>query len=674
MVRWPCICKKQLGNSTAIPVHITVAVLSGFQAFKSSWLSDILIFFQINFERYEPCKTLSITHIKRQILLSIVSVPESVKMSKQTMELHGARLSAKEPSKTPICVKEKAKYTGTSKRHLQRKARAARDKNVQQVLAGTPPIQMFFKKQSKDDRPVRKCASIYSSKNDKIREVKARAASLSKRARSTPSGHSTKGHKQSADGAVPKRTRRLSRSTRKNAKAKAKRRHDSLPVKPKLSHLVDTVRIRLESLRRRIRSCSRCSIGQSLLLRDMHTILTCMLENTFNTRDGPCTISHNQAAQTLKNTPGHRTLKHTKIYLLTDKFPQSNRGGKRAGHTLLDEEVFRSKATLWVKEQIALHTRRRLRAIRKKGSKFVSQADVPMEKKETANITSHTFRRFVENVLLQEFYSESAVRARAKAAAAAENMNELEAQGLEEAMWREVSEDKTLFTVSDRTARRWLRELGFKHKHKQSKGVYHDGHDRADVQKYLHASFLPKVKSYVRRTRIMREVTNVDTGETTWEEIPPDLKEGEREVIWVNQDESLFYANDDAGGMWCEIGKNYIAVKGQGDKVHISGLIMYPGGRWVDIETIEPSKDGNWTLPKLEIQITRVLQKLAGVYSADKFEIVFTFDHSTIHTKLPEDALRVTLMGLNPGGKYGDKMRATTWVSSHVCTCIVCPN
>ena len=484
-------------------------------------------------------------------------------MSKETMQLHGGRLCIKAPSIKSGCVKKKAKYTGTSKRNLQRKARAARDKNVQQVLASTPPIQMFFKKQSKDERPVRKCESTYSSKNDKIREVRQRlkrARKPRKRARSTPS---TKGHKQHAGGAVPKRTRRLSRNSRTASKAKAKRAHERLKPKPKLAHLVDTVRIRLETLRRRIRSCTRCSIGQSILLRDMHRILTCMLENTFDTRDGPCTVSPNQASQVLTTRPGHRTLKHTKNYLLTGRFPQSNRGGKRAGHTLLDEEVFRSKASLWVKEQIALHTRRRLRAIRKKGSKFVSQANVPMEKKETANITSHTFQQFIENVLLSEFYSESAVRARAKAAAAAEKMTELEARELEDSMWKEVSEDKTLFTVSDRTARRWLNELGFKHKHKQGKGVYHDGHDRADVQKYLHEGFLPRVKDYIRRTRIVREVIDVETGVKTWEEIPPTLNEGEREVIWLNQDESLFYANDDAGGMWCEADKNYIAVKGK---------------------------------------------------------------------------------------------------------------
>ena len=56
-----------------------------------------------------------------------------------------------------------------------------------------------------------------------------------------------------------------------------------------------------------------------------------------------------------------------------------------------------------------------------------------------------------------------------------------------------------------------------------------------------------------------------------------------------------------------------------------------------------------------------MLAKLASQYPADKFEIVFTFDHSTIHTKLPPDALRVTQMSLKPGGAKGFDMRSTTW-------------
>ena len=59
---------------------------------------------------------------------------------------------------------------------------------------------------------------------------------------------------------------------------------------------------------------------------------------------------------------------------------------------------------------------------------------------------------------------------------------------------------------------------------------------------------LPKVYSYLRRTRFVREVIDAETNVKNCQEIPPDLREGEREMIWVNQDESLFYVNDDAVG------------------------------------------------------------------------------------------------------------------------------
>ena len=134
------------------------------------------------------------------------------------------------------------------------------------------------------------------------------------------------------------------------------------------------------------------------------------------------------AAELVQNfAPGWRVLQHTKVFLHTGKFPRSKRGGKREGHTLLDEEVFRSKASLWVKTQIALHTKRRLRAIRK-SSGFKSQSKLPMEEKQTANVTSHTFQQYIENTLLAEFYSEEAVRSRARSVAATEGTDSTHTQ------------------------------------------------------------------------------------------------------------------------------------------------------------------------------------------------------------------------------------------------------
>ena len=90
------------------------------------------------------------------------------------------------------------------------------------------------------------------------------------------------------------------------------------------------------------------------------------------------------------------------------------------GQSLLDCEAFKEKASLWVKEQIALHTQRRLRAVRKSAS-FKSQKQLPIEQKISHSLSSARFQRYVEDTLLAEFYSEDAVRARAKSAAVTES-------------------------------------------------------------------------------------------------------------------------------------------------------------------------------------------------------------------------------------------------------------
>ena len=135
----------------------------------------------------------------------------------------------------------------------------------------------------------------------------------------------------------------------------------------------------------------------------------------------------------------------------------------------------------------------------------------------------------------------------------------------------------------------------------------HDGHDRADVQKYLHEGFLPRVQSYLRRTRFVREIIDPETGDKRWEEVSPELLEGEREVIWVNQDESLCYANDDAGGTWLEEDKNYIEMKGNQvhrtlfySHVHLiiqpSHLIQDVVSRCMSLDSFHILTASGWTL------------------------------------------------------------------------------
>ena len=190
-------------------------------------------------------------------------------------------------------------------------------------------------------------------------------------------------------------------------------------------------------------------------------------------------------------------MKHLKKFLITGEVSRNNRGGKRDGQSLLDCEAFKEKASLWIKQQIVLHQKRRLRAIRKDKS-FKSQAHLPMEQKTSNALSSSRFQACVEDTLLTEFYSEDAVRTRAKSAALAEGNDSLmsvckfvlshtfttqcvfllsdmtpeEAASLQQTMVDEISSGARM-TITDRTARNWLRKLGFKFRTKASKGVCH---------------------------------------------------------------------------------------------------------------------------------------------------------------------------------------------------------
>ena len=179
------------------------------------------------------------------------------------MLLHGGKLCIKPPAKKSVLsTPKKSKYTGQSKRNLQRKAHAIKTAKMSQFLKSTVPIQTYFQNQNNVARQSRNCASKFSSKNNMTRAIQQELEKKKKRKREGPA-RSTKGHKQKSGGAVKKRPRRLSRSSRKAAKAKSERKEPRLRKKPKKSWLVSTVRNRVELLRRRLRSCVRCSVGQS---------------------------------------------------------------------------------------------------------------------------------------------------------------------------------------------------------------------------------------------------------------------------------------------------------------------------------------------------------------------------------------------------------------------------
>ena len=95
--------------------------------------------------------------------------------------------------------------------------------------------------------------------------------------------------------------------------------------------------------------------------------------------------------------------------------------------------------------------------------------------------------------------------------------------------------------LCERTARRWLVKLGWT-RTVLRKGVYMDGHERADVVEYREEVFLPKMKEFERR---MARYEGPDL-----KRVEPDLRPGEKELIAEFQDESCCSGNDYQTSAW----------------------------------------------------------------------------------------------------------------------------
>lgn len=97
----------------------------------------------------------------------------------------------------------------------------------------------------------------------------------------------------------------------------------------------------------------------------------------------------------------------------------------------------------------------------------------------------------------------------------------------------------------ERTARRWLIKLGWV-RTVVRKGVYMDGHERADVVKYRDEVFLPQMAKYEQK---MAHYIPDPSGEGMLR-IEPILRPGEREIIAVFQDETCCHANEHTSSAW----------------------------------------------------------------------------------------------------------------------------
>ena len=231
--------------------------------------------------------------------------------------------------------------------------------------------------------------------------------------------------------------------------------------------------------------------------------------------------------------------------------------------------------------------------------------------------------------------------------------------------------------VSKRTSRKWLtNDLGFL-RHSRKKGVYFDGHDREDVQKYLHETYIPAMSEIEPRCRSY-------TGDDMEIVIEPE----DRSLSLIRRfyhDESIFYTEDADKYYYSRDGDQELRKKGLGRCLHVSDFIGECCGFFdlkkvlneVDYKIlsdagslpqqtrsrviIRPGKnaDGWWDHEQLARQVELFLNLFEFAYPADTACLIF--DCSANHQAFAQDALVVNRMNVNPGGKQ-NLMRDTQFV------------
>jgi hypothetical protein len=194
-----------------------------------------------------------------------------------------------------------------------------------------------------------------------------------------------------------------------------------------------------------------------------------------------------------------------------------------------------------------------------------------------------------------------------------------------------------------RTAQRWLKFLSFRWQAEQ-RGMYVDGHERADVVQYRQGVFVP---TYFRLHESAASFDNNGV-EIPREPFPP----GQNEVIIHHHDETTFYGNDRRKLRWVhdsESPKPY--AKGEGQSVMVAdfvsaklGWLASPDGRQRARVTILPGKarDGYFTCDEVLQQLSSAMDILDEHYAS--YRHAFILDNARTHTKRAENALSARRM------------------------------
>ncbi|KAJ7236988.1 hypothetical protein C8J57DRAFT_1439244 [Mycena rebaudengoi] len=146
------------------------------------------------------------------------------------------------------------------------------------------------------------------------------------------------------------------------------------------------------------------------------------------------------------------------------------------------------------------------------------------------------------------------------------------------------------------------------------------------------------------------------------EQVPPKLKEGEKEIIALFHDECCFHANDYKSRAWLKDGQTILQKKGRGRLIHVSDFITEASGRLIICDptgkilrdarkVIFPGSNGDpwWDTKQLLEQVDNAITIFEEAHP--KCQALFVFDQSSAHASLGPDALKAFEMNKGDGGK-----------------------
>jgi len=243
----------------------------------------------------------------------------------------------------------------------------------------------------------------------------------------------------------------------------------------------------------------------------------------------------------------------------------------------------------------------------------------------------------------------------------------------------EMRQDAVEKVLTSRTAARWLNQIGYKYK-ECKKGVYKDGHERADVVTYRQDVFLPALEDlepYLVHWRLD------DNGKPIMV-LPEGLPPGQKPIVLVTHDESTFDSNEGRGYGWMKDGEPPIRKKSRGKGIMVShfvtqgGHLAAPSSLPVDLMPtfgLDPEENLRYSpyTATMRIEyggenwwdgedlIQQVVKVAIPIFEAafPGCQALFLFDNATSHSAFAADALRAKKMSLRPGGAQS-KLRAGT--------------